>query len=107
MTSYWGAGWQGDPHPSIRSSCWRFTTYGSPPRGSATPRRDEFVAVGGSWQGGYLEYVDHLHEHFAEPVVIKNGRYAAPLSSGAGAEILSTSVELYRYPDGLAWTADA
>jgi hypothetical protein len=38
-------------------------------------------------------------EHVADPVVIKNGRY--------GAEMLTTGVELYRFPDGPAWTADA
>jgi hypothetical protein len=32
----------------------------------------DFVAVGGSWQGRHLEYADHLHEQFADPVVIKN-----------------------------------
>ena len=66
----------------------------------------DFVAVGGSWQGRYLEYVDHLHEHFADPVVIKNGRYVAPLTPGTGAEMLSSSVERFRFPDGPAWTDD-
>jgi L-fuconate dehydratase len=64
----------------------------------------DFIAVSGSWQGRYLEYVDHLHEHFADPVVIKNGRYVAPLNPGTGAEMLGTSIERYRYPDGPAWT---
>ena len=66
----------------------------------------DFVAVGASWQGRYLEYVDHLHEHFADPVVIKNGRYVAPLSPGTGAEMLSASIERYRFPDGPGWTHD-
>jgi len=66
----------------------------------------DFVAVGGSWQGRYLEYVDHLHEHFVDPVVIKNGRYVAPLNPGTGAEMHSSSVERFRYPDGLAWAGD-
>ena len=51
-----------------------------------------------------LEYVDHLHEHFAEPDVIENRRYVAPLSPGTGAEMLSSSVERFHYPDGPAWT---
>ena len=25
-----------------------------------------------------IEYVDHLHEHFVDPVVIRDGRYVAP-----------------------------
>ena len=28
----------------------------------------DFVAVGASLEGRWIEYVDHLHEHFAEPV---------------------------------------
>ena len=63
----------------------------------------DFVAVGGSWQGRYLEYVDHLHEHFVEPVQIKNGRYAAPLSPGTSAEMLPESVAAYTYPTGPVW----
>ena len=38
------------------------------------------------------------------PVVIENGRYVAPLTPGTGAEMLSSSVERYLYPDGPAWT---
>jgi L-fuconate dehydratase len=63
----------------------------------------DFVAVGGSWKGRYLEYVDHLHEHFVEPVKIKNGRYVAPLSPGSGAEMLPESVAAYMYPTGPVW----
>jgi L-fuconate dehydratase len=67
----------------------------------------DFIAVGASWQGRYREYVDHLHEHFADPVVIKNGRYVTPLSPGTGAEMLDASIERYRFPDGPGWTHDA
>jgi L-fuconate dehydratase len=64
----------------------------------------DFVAVSGTTDGRWTEYVDHLHEHFSDPVVIKSGRYAAPLGAGAGARMLETSVEEYRFPDGRAWT---
>ena len=50
-----------------------------------------------------IEYVDHLHEHFADPVVIKNGRYVAPLGAGTGAEMLPASVARYSFPDGPGW----
>ena len=29
-----------------------------------------------------LEYVDHLHEHFVDPVVIRKGRYMPPQRPG-------------------------
>ena len=38
----------------------------------------DFVAVSGTWDNRYLEFVDHLHEHFVDPVRIVDGRYLAP-----------------------------
>ncbi|MFZ5851999.1 MAG: L-fuconate dehydratase [Actinomycetota bacterium] len=52
----------------------------------------DFVAVSGSLDGRSIEYVDHLHEHFVTPVVVRNGRYHAPSAPGAGTEMLPTSV---------------
>jgi L-fuconate dehydratase len=63
----------------------------------------DFVAVSGSTEGRWVEYVDHLHEHFAEPVTMKSGRYVAPTAPGGGAELLSRSIDEYRFPDGPAW----
>jgi len=50
-----------------------------------------------------IEYVDHLHEHFAEPVRIAGGRYAAPELPGTGAEMLSASRTRWEFPDGAGW----
>ncbi len=63
----------------------------------------DFVAVSGDWDGRYLEYVDHLHEHFATPVVIEHGRYRAPLAPGSGAEMITESVRAHTYPTGSVW----
>ena len=38
----------------------------------------DYVAVSGTMDGRMIEYVDHLHEHFITPVVVRNGRYLAP-----------------------------
>lgn len=65
----------------------------------------DFIAVSGSMQGRFIEYVDHLHEHFKAPVVIENGRYRAPSAPGYGAEMHPESLQTYRFPDGAAWTA--
>lgn len=45
------------------------------------------VAVSGHHKRRVVEFVDHLHEHFIEPVVIKNGYYQAPALSGSGAQM--------------------
>ena len=47
--------------------------------------------------------MDHLHEHFADPVRVEGGRYRAPLRPGSGAEMLATTLKDFSYPDGPAW----
>jgi len=64
----------------------------------------DFVALSGSTDGRWIEYVDHLHEHFVEPVVVTNGRYRAPQQPGIGAQILDSSIEEFGFPDGPAWS---
>ncbi|MEV0289046.1 MULTISPECIES: L-fuconate dehydratase [unclassified Kribbella] len=64
----------------------------------------DYVAVSGSAQDRVIEYVDHLHEHFLDPVVIKDGHYVAPLKPGFGAEMDAETLCDYRYPSGKIWT---
>jgi L-fuconate dehydratase len=63
----------------------------------------DYVAVSGSLAGRRIEYVDHLHEHFTNPVELRHGRYVAPLAAGAGTEMLQDSLTRFAYPDGAAW----
>ena len=63
----------------------------------------DYVAVGGSLEGRVCEFVDHLHEHFVDPVRVVGGRYQAPVRPGYSVEMLPGSLEAYRYPDGAAW----
>ncbi|MEV7089960.1 enolase C-terminal domain-like protein [Streptomyces sp. NPDC093085] len=65
----------------------------------------DYVAVSGTTEGRVIEYVDHLHEHFADPVVIVSGRYAAPGAPGFSARMLPESIAAHRYPDGPVWQA--
>jgi len=65
----------------------------------------DFVAVSGTTDDRYIEYVDHLHEHFADPVRIRDGRYRAPTAPGMSAEIFPATLAAYRYPDGPEWAA--
>ncbi len=64
----------------------------------------DFVCVSGSTDGRWIEYVDHLHEHFTEPVVVDRGRYRVPSGPGGGARLLDESIVEFRFPDGPAWT---
>jgi L-fuconate dehydratase len=63
----------------------------------------DYIAVSGQLEGRMIEYVDHLHEHFLDPVVVEAGRYRLPTAPGYSAEIKGASLAGYRYPDGAAW----
>jgi L-fuconate dehydratase len=65
----------------------------------------DYVAVSGDLEGRVTEYVDHLHEHFADPCIVEGGAYRLPTAPGYSAEILPASIEEYRFPDGSYWAA--
>lgn len=65
----------------------------------------DFIAISGSLENRIIEYVDHLHEHFLDPVVIKNGCYMPPVKAGYSIEMKPASLEKYRFPDGAIWQA--
>ena len=65
----------------------------------------DYIAVSASLENRVTEFVDHLHEHFVDPVVIKNARYMPPLAPGYGTAIRQESREDYRYPNGRVWAA--
>jgi L-fuconate dehydratase len=52
------------------------------------------------------EYVDHLHEHFFDPVLIKDGRYMPPTTPGDSIAMKPESLERFAYPSGEAWAAE-
>ncbi len=66
----------------------------------------DFVSVSTTMEDRVIEYVDHLHEHFVDPVRIRQGRYLMPEKAGYSIEIRTDSLEQYRFPDGEIWSAD-
>lgn len=64
----------------------------------------DYIAVSGSLENRRLEYVDHLHEHFINPVVMRNGHYMAPTAPGYSIEMKPESLKSYEFPNGDAWT---
>jgi L-fuconate dehydratase len=67
----------------------------------------DYIAVGASLDRRVLEFVDHLHEHFVDPVVVKRARYAAPLAPGFSSAMHSESIAAFTYPGGAGWRAPA
>ena len=57
----------------------------------------DYLAVSARSEGRYIEFVDHLHEHFVTPVDVRGGRYRAPLAPGSGAEMLEASRLAHTY----------
>jgi L-fuconate dehydratase len=66
----------------------------------------DFVAVSGSLDNRVIEYVDHLHEHFLDPVTIRRGNYVAPTAPGFSATMRPQTLAGYAYPDGPVWTEE-
>jgi L-fuconate dehydratase len=65
----------------------------------------DHICVGASLENRILEYVDHLHEHFLDPVRIKNGRYVPPERPGYSIEMYPESLEAFEFPTGSAWAS--
>ncbi|HET7695682.1 MAG TPA: L-fuconate dehydratase [Vicinamibacterales bacterium] len=64
----------------------------------------DYLAVSGRMDDRVAEFVDHLHEHFEAPVVMRRGRYMPPQTPGYSSTIRRESRDAYRYPDGPVWT---
>lgn len=63
----------------------------------------DYVVVSGKLS--VLEYVDHLHEHFFHPSVIKDGYYTTPTDPGYSVEMKPESMDRFSYPgeQGVSW----
>ena len=65
----------------------------------------DYICVSASLEDRILEYVDHLHEHFFDPVVIKDGHYMPPTAPGYSITMRPESLDEYEHPMGKAWAA--
>jgi len=63
----------------------------------------DYIAVSGSLDGRIVEYVDHLHEHFVDPVRVRDGRYLVPDAPGYSITMKPESLAHFAFPDGAAW----
>jgi L-fuconate dehydratase len=64
----------------------------------------DYVYVSASLEDRVVEYVDHLHEHFVEPVLIRNGRYMPPAAPGYSITMKPESLHAYEFPSGSVWS---
>jgi L-fuconate dehydratase len=66
----------------------------------------DYVAVSGTFDDRVCEFVDHLHEHFVDPVRVVSGRYLAPTTPGYSIEIRPESLSEFAFPSGARWLRD-
>jgi L-fuconate dehydratase len=67
----------------------------------------DYIGITGTMENRVTEFVDHLHEHFVDPVVIKQARYVLPQRPGYSTEIKAESRANHLYPDGPVWAQPA
>jgi L-fuconate dehydratase len=63
----------------------------------------DYIAISGTMEDRAIEFVDHLHEHFLDPVRIRQGRYLAPSAAGFSAQMRRDTLAQFRFPDGAVW----
>lgn len=57
----------------------------------------DYVAISGTKEGRVIEYVDHLHEHFVDPCIIRNAAYMPPSKPGFSIEMKPESIAQYTF----------
>ncbi len=63
----------------------------------------DYVCISASMEDRLVEYVDHLHEHFLYPVVMRNGHYMPPMAPGYSIEMKPESLDEHEFPNGPVW----
>ncbi|XP_035210947.1 mitochondrial enolase superfamily member 1-like [Stegodyphus dumicola] len=63
----------------------------------------DFISLSASLDKRMTEYVEHLHEHFETPVVIKNGHYMLPTTPGYSSKLKEDTITDYEFPNGKVW----
>lgn len=67
----------------------------------------DYISISGTMEDRIIEYVDHLHEHFYDPVVIKEGAYMPPELPGYSITMKAQSLIDYSFPDGKVWKVES
>ncbi len=57
----------------------------------------DYLCIAGTYEGRVIEYVDHLHEHFVEPCLIRDAAYMPPQLPGFSIEMKPASIAAYRF----------
>jgi L-fuconate dehydratase len=65
----------------------------------------DYLAVSRTTENRVTEFVDHLHEHFVDPAVVKDGHYVPPSAPGTSITMHPSSLSAFAYPLGKEWVS--
>jgi L-fuconate dehydratase len=57
----------------------------------------DYVCVSATLEDRLTEYADHLHEHFVDPLVMKDGRYMPPTAPGYSITMKPESLDRFQF----------
>jgi len=57
----------------------------------------DYLCISGTKDGRVIEYVDHLHEHFVDPCVLRDAAYLPPTRPGYSIEMKPASLERHLF----------
>jgi L-fuconate dehydratase len=57
----------------------------------------DYLCIAATREGRVIEYVDHLHEHFVDPCVVRNAAYVPPSRPGFSIEMKAESLAQYQH----------
>jgi L-fuconate dehydratase len=57
----------------------------------------DYLAFAGTMEGRVIEYVDHLHEHFVSPCVVRGGAYLPPEAPGFSIQMKAETLAAFQY----------
>ncbi len=63
----------------------------------------DYIALTADQTDRYAEFVDHLHEHFTDPVRMKDGSYVLPDKPGYSTQMKEDTIAPYIFPGGSYW----
>jgi L-fuconate dehydratase len=62
----------------------------------------DYLCVSGTKEERVIEYVNHLHEHFVDPCVIRDAAYMPPRRPGFSIEMKQASIREHLFPEDAA-----
>lgn len=65
----------------------------------------DYLCFAATAEGRVAEYVDHLHEHFVHPCVVRDAAYQAPTEPGYSIEMKPATLKRYLHSSGRASAA--